>query len=359
MNSSDELLNFVSSVSGDAFLKVEETFGDGYVRLKVSEAERRQAKHDIRSVEDIVVELLRNSRDAHARRIFVATGREQERRTLTVIDDGVGVPAQMADRIFEPRVTSKLESMVVDQWGVHGRGMALFSIRSNTVEAEIACSEPHKGTAIAVVTDSSQLSERADQSTWPVVERDERGALKVARGPHNIVRRITEFAVEHPGIELYVGTPTDIVATMSVVARRELDAAELLFCDNLDKLPVWLRCAAAADAGELVDVAASLAVPISERTAHRVLGGELAASVSVLDTVTRSEKHSPGAVEPDIYRDRRGLKIHQADIAAFRTDLERVFDALASRYYLHLKCEPKISIGKDDIRVRFEVEKED
>jgi hypothetical protein len=110
--------------------------------------------------------------------------------------------------------------------------MALFSIRSNTVEAEIACSEPHKGTAIAVVTDSSQLSERADQSTWPVVERDERGALKVARGPHNIVRRITEFAVEHPGIELYVGTPTDIVATMSVVARRELDASELLFCDN-------------------------------------------------------------------------------------------------------------------------------
>jgi hypothetical protein len=359
MNSSDELLNFVSSVSGDTFLKVEETFGDGYVRLKVSEAERRQAKHDIRSVEDIVVELLRNSRDAHARRIFVATGREHDRRTLTVIDDGVGVPAQMVDRIFEPRVTSKLESMVVDQWGVHGRGMALFSIRSNTVEAEIACSEPHKGTAIAVITDSSQLSERADQSTWPVVERDERGALRVARGPHNIVRRITEFAVEHPGIELYVGTPTDMVATMSVVARRELDASELLFCDNLDKLPVWLRCAAAADAGELVDVATSLAVPISERTAHRVLGGELPASVPVLDTVTRSEKPSPSAVEPDIYRDRRGLKIHQADIAAFRTDLERVFDALATRYYLHLKCEPKISIGKDDIRVRFEVEKED
>jgi hypothetical protein len=50
MNSSDELLNFVSSVSGDTFLKVEETFGDGYVRLKVSEAERRQAKHDIRSL---------------------------------------------------------------------------------------------------------------------------------------------------------------------------------------------------------------------------------------------------------------------------------------------------------------------
>ena len=43
----DSLLDFVSAVSGDTFLKVEETLGDGYVRLKVSEAERRQAKHDI------------------------------------------------------------------------------------------------------------------------------------------------------------------------------------------------------------------------------------------------------------------------------------------------------------------------
>jgi hypothetical protein len=359
MNPSDDLLNFVSSVSGDTFLKVEETFGDGYVRLKVSEAERRQAKHDIRSVEDIVVELLRNSRDAHARRIFVATTREGDRRFLTIVDDGVGVPTQMADRIFEPRVTSKLESMVVDQWGVHGRGMALFSIRSNALDARVACSDPHKGTAVTVTTDSTHLAERADQSTWPVVERDDKGALKVARGPHNIARRLTEFAVEHQGIEVYVGTPTEIVATMSVVAKRELDPSELLFCDNLDKLPVWLRCAAAADAGELVDVAASLALPISERTAHRVLGGELAPSAPVLETVTRSEKPTTGAVQPDIYRDRRGLKIHHADIAAFRTDLERVFDALAARYYLHLKCEPKISIGRDDIRVRFEVEKED
>ena len=359
MNPSDELLNFVSSVSGDTFLKVEENLGDGYVRLKVSEAERRQAKHDIRSVEDIVVELLRNSRDAHAGRIFLATGREGDRRTLTVVDDGVGVPKHMIDRVFEPRVTSKLDSMVIDQWGVHGRGMALFSIRSNTVDARVANSDLHKGTAVAVVTDASHLAERTDQSTWPAVERDDAGSLKVARGPHNIVRRVVEFAVEHPGIKLYIGTPTEIVTTMSAVARQELDASELLFCDDLDKLPVWLRCAAAADAGELVDVAESLGVPVSERTAHRVLGGELPVCSAVLDIVTRSERPATPSAGPDIYRDRRGLKIHHTDIAAFRADLEKAFDTIAERYYLHLKCEPKISVGKDDIRVRFEVEKED
>lgn len=359
MTPSDELLEFVSSVSGDTFLKVEESFGDGYVRLNVSEAERRQAKHDIRSIEDIIVELLRNSRDAHARRIFVATGREGDRRTLTVVDDGVGVPNPMTDRIFEPRVTSKLESMVVDQWGVHGRGMALFSIRSNTVEARIASSDLHKGAAVVIVTDTSQLAERADQSTWPVVEREDDGSLKVARGPHNIVRRVVEFAAEHPGMELYIGSPTDMVTTMSAIARQELDTSELLFCDNLDKLPVWLRCGAAADAGELVDVAESLGLPVSERTAHRVLGGELPVMRPVLDIVTAVQRPSAAAPGPDIYRDRRGLKIHHTDLTTFRAELEKAFDAIAERYYLHLKCEPKITVGKEDIRVRFEVEKED
>ena len=359
MNPSDELLNFVSTVSGDTFLKVEENFGDGFVRLKVSEAERRQAKHDIRSVEDIVVELLRNARDAHARRIFIATGREGDRRAITVIDDGVGVPKSMVERVFEPRVTSKLDSMVIDRWGVHGRGMALFSIRSNTTDARIASSDTHRGTSVVISADAAQLTERADQSTWPVVERDEHGTPKVVRGPHNIVRRVVEFALEHPGVELYVGTPTEVVTTMTSIARSELDASELLFCDDLEKLPVWLRCAAAADAGELVDVAETIGVPVSERTAHRVLAGELRPVETVTDSVLRAEGATTPPPSPDIYRDRRGLKIHHTDLAAFRSDLEKAFDTIAERYYLHLKCEPKIKIGKDEIHVRFEVEKED
>jgi len=359
MTSSEELINFVSAVSGDTFLKVEENFGDGYVRLKISEAERRQAKHDIRSAEDIIVELLRNSRDAHARRIFVACGREGDTRTLAVVDDGVGVPRAMVERVFEPRVTSKLDSMVMDQWGVHGRGMALFSIRSNAASARIAAADIHKGASVVVETDCTQLAERVDQSTWPVVERDGDGAWKVVRGPHNIVRQVVEFAVEHPGIELYFGSVTEVVATMFAAARRELDASELLFIDDLAKLPVWLRCGAASDAGELADVAEEIGLTISERTAHRVLASDIAPLVSVLDTVTHAEQPSAVAAGPDIYKDRRGLKIDQRDLAAFRADLEKAFDSIAERYYLHLRSEPKIKVGRDDIRVRFEVEKED
>lgn len=359
MTPSDDLLNFVTSVSGDQFLKVEETFGDGFVRLKVSEAERRQAKHDIRSVEDIVIELLRNSRDAHASRIFVASWREGDHRHLTVIDDGTGIPEPMKDRVFEPRVTSKLESMVIDEWGVHGRGMALFSIRSNTQVARVAVSDPRKGTSVEIVVDLASLAEKTDQSTWPAVERDDEGELKVSRGPHNIVRRTAEFAIEHTGIDVFLGTPSEVLTTMSMLARFELDSSELLFCDDARRFPVWQRAAAAADAAELAEIAAELAMPISERTAHRILGGELVPLRSVKALVMGDDKRAPEAPGPDIYRDRRGLKIHHADLTEFSRELESAFDALAEKYYLHLRTEPRITVGRDDIRVRFEVEKDE
>ena len=77
---SSDLADFVASHGGEGSLRVEENLGGGYVRLRVAEAERRQAKQDIRCVEDVVVEMLRNSRDAGARRIFVATARGGDTR---------------------------------------------------------------------------------------------------------------------------------------------------------------------------------------------------------------------------------------------------------------------------------------
>lgn len=359
MADNSDLLKFVTAVSGDAHLKVEEDLGDGFVRLKLSEAERRQAKHDIRSVEDIVVELLRNARDAHAQRVFLATGREGDVRILTVIDDGVGVPAALKDKIFEPRVTSKLETMVMDKWGVHGRGMALFSIRSNATDARLVATGLHKGASMHVAAHVPDLAERADQSTWPTVERDEAGTPHVSRGPHNIVRRTVEFALEHPAVDVYVGSATEILATLVMLARFETDESDLLFCEDLARLPVWQRPGAAADAVELASTAEEVGLPVSERTAHRILAGEIVPLRHARAVVT---KKISGPVEPsraDIYRDRRGLKISPTDLEVLRHELERAFDTVAERYYLHLRCTPRITVGKDDIRVRFEIDKED
>ena len=233
------LADFVSSMGGDRALRVEESLGEGFVRLRVAEAERRQAKHDVRCVEDAVMELLRNARDAGARHIYVATSREGDLRTVTMLDDGSGIPADMHERIFEARVTSKLETVHMDRWGIHGRGMALFSIRENAVSAEVVSSAPGKGTSIRVVTDVNGLAERADQSSWPSVGVDEDGCETCVRGPHNIVRTCCEFALEERSTcEVYLGSPAEAAATARARAARSVDGADLLFMDSLDRLPM-------------------------------------------------------------------------------------------------------------------------
>lgn len=356
--SAGSLADFVSSVAGDGALRVEESYGNGFVRLRVGEAERRQAKHDIRCVEDVVIEMLRNSRDAGASRIFVATTREADERLLVVADDGSGVPESMRERIFDARVTSKLDSFHVDMWGVHGRGMALFSIRENTRSARVMASGPRLGSSIRVDADCGVLAERKDQSTWPSVGRGDEGET-LLKGPHNIIRTCCEFALEErASCEVYLGSPAEVIATMRALAMSAPDASRLLFVDNTDSVKVCERVAVAADAKELALIASSLGLEVSERTAHRILAGQIKALRPV---ASRLQHHAgqPKEHEVDIYRDRRGLRVSDDDVSQFSRMLERDFEFLASRYYLSLSGEPKVRVSRDKVTVTFSLEKGD
>ena len=353
-----DLASFVSSMGGERALRVEENLGEGYVRLRVAEAERRQARHDVRCVEDALIELLRNARDAGARRIFVATSREGSLRTTCVLDDGSGIPADMHERVFEARVTSKLESVHMDRWGVHGRGMALYSIRENAVRAEVMSSGTGLGTAIRVVTDATALPERADQSSWPVLGVDEDGAPACVRGPHNIVRTCCEFALETRDCEVYVGSPAEMVATSRARVPLSVGPSELLGPDALAALPVTERPRAAADARDLCEVARSLGLEMSERTAHRIVSGESAPVPSVLSRLAPARPSAP-AREVDLMRDRRGLKIARDDLEAFSRALARDFSLLGERYYVSLSAEPRVRVSGRRITVTFDLEEGD
>lgn len=360
MSESADLASFVSTMGGERALRVEENLGEGYVRLRVAEAERRQAKHDVRCVEDAVIEMLRNARDAGARHIYVATTREGDLRATTMLDDGSGIPADMHERVFEARVTSKLDSVHMDHWGIHGRGMALFSIRENAVSAEVVSSAPGKGSAIRVVTDATALPERADQSSWPTVEAGEDGSLACVRGPHNIVRTCCEFALEErSSCEVYLGSPAEVVATARARAAQSVDGSELLFIDSLDDLPVLERLRAAADASELRSQAASLGLEMSERTAHRIVSGQIRPLRSVVARLTHRGSANAAPREVDLARDRRGLRISREDVEEFSRALERDFALLGERYYLSLSSDPRVKVGRRRITVTFDLEEGD
>ena len=358
-NTTEDLTSFVAKMGGERALRVEKNLGQGFVRLRVAEAERRQAAHDIRCTEDIVIEMLRNARDAGAHHIFVATSREGDQRIITMLDDGSGIPPELWEQVFEARVTSKLESVHMDRWGVHGRGMALYSVRENTLESRVVESVVDGGTAIRVVSSCSKLKEISDQSTWPTVARDEDRRLVIERGPHNIIRTCCEFALEEHGTcDVYLGSPAEIVATARRRVRPRSTDQALVLTTNLDELPVLERLYAASDAGELLRQATALGLSISERTAHRIVAGDIKPQRSVYAQLA-GQVESTRQATIDLMRDRRGLKLSDADASEFSRLMERDFAFLADRYYLTLTADPKVKVSQGKVTVTFEVSSDD
>lgn len=354
----DQLIEFVEQLSGEVHLRVEENLGSGFVRLRSAEAERRQAKHDIQQVEDIVTEVLRNARDAQASHVFIATNREDSQRYLTIIDDGRGVPAELHTKIFEPRVTSKLDTMVMDSWGVHGRGMALYSIASNSEAASVMASAPELGCAISIETDTELLPERSDQSTLPELRRNDLGKWEAVKGPHNIARTIVEFVLaEDQAIEVFLGSPAQIVATLMDFGQRSLKREELLFCKDISSLPVVQRLATSGDSAELQEGSAELGLKLSERTAHRILAGQIEPLAPLVKSIVSAAKAKNSQQDYPL-KDTRGLQISGEDTERFARALETAFEVLGERYYLSLIDLPKIRIKGNTISVRFDIEKE-
>ncbi len=347
-----ELVRFIDELAGSDQIRVDEDLGCGFVRLRASEADRRQAQQDIRGCEDVVLELLRNSRDAGARIICVATRRDAEKREFVVIDDGCGIPASMWDKVFEPRVTSRLDSFHEDLWGVHGRGMALFSIASSTVEHRVVASEDGRGSAIRVVADTTKLSEKTDQSSLPQYAIDVNGR-RVMRGPRNINRIVAEFAIaQRSSCLVYLGTPSQVLATLVAYGNRALSRVERAFAADWREYALCLWPAFASTPEEFVEIAARLGMEISARSARRILDGETAPLAPFLDSLSPqapsvSQKSGSSAARAS----RRKLRFADDDLHAFSADVTKAFGSLASSYYLSDKVEPQLRVGRDGLHV--------
>ena len=221
MQNSSDLNKFLDQLNIKDALSVEEDLGNGYVRLKISEAERRQALQDINCVEDIIVELLRNSRDAGSKNIFIGTKRlEDKNRIIHFIDDGAGIPPNLWNLIFEARVTSKLDNGKKDSYGFHGRGMALFSIKLNVDDVRLSFSDKSKGASFYLDIDLDKVPEKKDQSLIPqIIKMND--DVNIIGGVNNIIKTIIEFQLQNKDMNFYYGTPTQILVTMRDILKRD------------------------------------------------------------------------------------------------------------------------------------------
>lgn len=385
--STRELSSFINAHAKQKRVRVEDDLGDGYVRLHIQEAQTRQAKQDIRCVEDAVIELLRNSYDAGAHTIYIASERQENTRTLVVIDDGCGIPHALHKTVFEARVTSKLNSMHTDAWGVHGRGMALYSIAQNATRAFICASDKQLGCSLRVEFDTTTISEKKDQSTWPVLQRSAHVSQRVQglqrlnpahntesigansadagsaeafanfTGPHNIYRTVAEFAWQNKAnCQVYIGSPAEIVATLYARERDDTRASDMLFIDSYDTIPVCNRLSCAADAAELISLAHTLGLEISERTAHRIRS----LHIKPLRPARVRLEHKPQP-QPvvDIFSRDTSIHVSDADKQTLLHEVEACVERFSRKYYLREVGEPQLRITGGKISLHFTVEHDD
>ena len=235
LNNNTDLTRFLSDLDIKDKLNIEEDLGNGYVKLKISEAERRQALQDIHTVEDIIIELLRNSRDAGSKNIFIGTKKiGDNRRVIYCIDDGYGIPPKFHNLIFQARVTSKLDDGIKDSYGFHGRGMALFSIKLTADEVRITFSDHLKGTSIYIDVNLEIIPEKKDQALLPqLIDTDGKPCL--FGGVNNIIKVILEFAFKKNDINFYYGTPSQIIATMRHLSFKKNNFKDSPKFNNWDK----------------------------------------------------------------------------------------------------------------------------
>ena len=199
--------------------------GAGFARLAGTEGLRR-APVPLRYVEDALFELLRNSRDAGASNIYVASTLKARRyRSLTVIDDGRGIPESHLHLIFDPGVTTRHLAPVPEPTGPttattrpapHGAGLSLHHIKQAAVSTDVLSAAAP--TSIRAVFDTRHgLPERSLQST---------------PGPagSNFLAVLASFPQPDPPLNLYHGSPASILSSITnshIIQVKEGSAAGL------------------------------------------------------------------------------------------------------------------------------------
>lgn len=236
--------------------------GAGFARLLGVEGFRRSPGR-LRSVEDALFELLRNSRDAGARNVYVASSLSARRyRQLTVIDDGRGIPETHKHLIFEPGVTTRhlnpvpeapTQDLYRPQDAPHGAGLSLYYVKNAAVSAEVlSASSP---TAIKVVFDTRFLPEKHLQSN----ARPSKTNL-----PATLTRFLAEATSNPP--RLFHASPSRVLS--SLIQHRIILSSQQSQSIEGEARRVW-------------EAALGLGLEVSLRTVHRVLAGHISAADEV------------------------------------------------------------------------------
>ena len=270
--------------------------GAGFARLAGAEGARRTPSR-ISSVEDALLELLRNSRDAGARNIYVASTLKNRRyRTLTVLDDGVGIPVSHADLVFEPGVTTRHLSPTLQHSdsSPHGAGLSLYHIRNATLDARVASNA--NPTSITATFDTEHTPERSLQS-----------ATRTSKS--NLGATLRRFLQNTPQIHVYHSSPAQIIA-------------------KLIKNRIILKPGEEETGWDVGQVSSSLGLKVSRRTVQRIVRGEFGDLIPVsLSSCDESGSKSQAVGDRSVGKSGVGISLGDGELDEIATILRRIAQA--------------------------------
>lgn len=294
--------------------------GAGFARLLGVEGLRRSPGR-LRSVEDALFELLRNSRDAGARNVYVASSLSARRyRTLAVIDDGRGIPETHKHLVFEPGITSRhldptpeppMQQDSSQARASHGAGLSLYHIKNAALSAEVLSA--YSPTAIKAVFDTRSLPEKRLQSN-------------ARPSKTNILATLARFAdISGPNPpRLYHASPARILSR--------------LLKDRIIQTKGEREDSGGGAGGGALSVrraAMDLGLEVSLRTVQRILAGDIPAAGEVTSEVVVSGRRISGAPSTTVGRYRPVgpiLSVGTEDLAEIQAILRRA----AGSSYLEL-----------------------
>ena len=185
------------------------------------------------------------------------------------------------------------------------------------------------------------------------------------RGPKNILRTACEFAIEsRAAVNVFIGSSTDIAATLYAFGLGMLSAQDRLPGKGNQQLPICKRLSACSSLSAFHQTAESLGLLMSERSARRILDGQIVPLPPLLAKIKIEGLQTPEAIEREegssqgksaSHRQAKGLKLADEDAARFARRISQAYAELADAYYLDANIEPHIKVSKDAIRITIPV----
>ncbi|MBU4386033.1 MAG: hypothetical protein KKH73_03465, partial [Actinobacteria bacterium] len=211
-------------------------------------------------------------------------------------------------------------------------------------------------TAIILSVDTRAVPERSDQATIPGLEVID-GKEDVGSGPHNVPRALLEMSVDSPEMSFYLGSFAEVIATLRGLAGKS----------EGEEGVIWQGLSGVNDARQLIDLSQSLGLPVSERNAYRVLGGEIAPLVTVYRMAEKkqavageAEKSRPSSAYGRGTLKRNPLRrIPREDLAEIGSEATRSVESIIGRYYLKAAGTPHVKRGRGKLIISIYVSGED